>query len=239
MKRKVRAWLRRWIPKLISVFEPEGRKGKWFEAKYYTYLFTRNANYSKAEPNEEETERWNRIRLLLDQAKTISEHDQFSQIIDFGCGRGWLTNALKEYGNVTGIEPVLKVVEHGKKLYPNIDLRPGDVDTLAVMQAELIVCSEVIEHVGKAKLAPYFATFHHVLKEGGWLLVTTPRKEGYEAWSTYVQLDQPTEEWLSEEEVRELAETAGFISVARQVYRARPMPSAPLLDVYQQWLFQK
>jgi cyclopropane fatty-acyl-phospholipid synthase-like methyltransferase len=237
MKRKVRAWLRTWIPKMISAFEPEGRKGKWFEEKYYTYLFTRNHHYSKAEPNKEEAERWDHIDRLLEQARKSS--GQFSQIIDFGCGRGWLTQALQPYGKVTGLEPVLKVVEHGKKLYPGIDLKQGDLITLTGMKADLIVCSEVIEHVGSTRLPQYFTTFYEVLEEGGWLLVTTPRKEGYEAWSVFVQLDQPTEEWLSEDDVRELAEAAGFKSVAKQVYGARPMPSAPQIEIYQQWLFQK
>jgi SAM-dependent methyltransferase len=237
MKRMLRAWLRKWIPKMISAFEPESRKGKWFEDKYYTYLFTRNEHYSKAEPNQEEAERWDHIKRLLELA--IKNSGQFSQIIDFGCGRGWLTQALRSYGKVTGLEPVLKVVEHGKKLYPGIDLQQGDLITLTGMKADLIVCSEVIEHVGRSGLPQYFTTFYEVLEDGGWLLVTTPRKEGYEAWSKFVQLDQPTEEWLLEQELRGYAETAGFKVIEKQVYSARPIPAAPLLDVYQQWLFQK
>lgn len=239
MKRKFRSWLRRCIPAVIGLFEPRDRRGKWFEEKYYTYLFTRNLHYSKAAPNEEEARRWEHIRILVDKALEISGKAMFDQIVDFGCGRGWLVQALMPYGKVTGIEPVKKVVEHGKKLYPGIDIRPGGLEMLPALKPDLIVSSEVIEHLGHANLPVYFARFHQVLADGGWLLVTTPRKEGYAAWSGYVDLDQPTEEWLSEDEVRAFGERAGFRVVAKQVYSASPVPMAPMLEIYQQWLFRK
>jgi SAM-dependent methyltransferase len=223
----------------VGVFEPEGRKGKWFEEKYYSYLFTRNKHYSSPEPNEEESDRWEHIEELVSEARRISEKHSFVAIIDFGCGRGWLVQELSRYGNVTGIEPVLKVVEYGRKIYPGLDLQRGDLQSLSHLKADLIVCSEVIEHLGKNGQAEYFVAFYHALEPGGFLVITTPRKEAFPEWSKYVDLVQPTEEWLTETELKKFAEEAGFSVVRKIVYGRRPWPDAPVVEVYQQWLFRR
>jgi SAM-dependent methyltransferase len=239
MKRKIRAWLRRWVPTVIGWFETGDRKGKWFEEQYYTYLFTRNKNYSSPQPNEEESERWQHIELLVREALALKGNTLFNKIIDFGCGRGWLAKELSAYGAVMGIEPIGKVVEYGKKIYPGLDLRQGDLNDLKKMTADLIVCSEVIEHLGKDHLPTFLESFHQSLKEGGYLILTTPRAEAYHDWSKHVELDQPTEEWLSEAEVNKAGEIAGFTVVNKIVYGRSPRPGAPKVDIYQQWLFRK
>jgi SAM-dependent methyltransferase len=239
MKRKIRTWLRYWIPRIVRVFEPEDRKGKWFEEKYYTYLFTRNKHYSSPEPNEEEKQRWEHIDALVSEAQRISEKHSFLKIIDFGCGRGWLSKELSRYGNVTGIEPVFKVVKYGRKIYPGLDLQQGDLQSLSDLKADLIVCSEVMEHVGKIGQPKYFTAFYSALEPAGFLIITTPRREALPEWSKYVDLDQPTEEWLTEPELRKFAEDAGFRMIKKIVYGRRPRPDAPVVEVYQQWLFRR
>ena len=239
MKRKIRTWLRYWIPRIVGVFEPEGRKGKWFEEKYYTYLFTRNKYYSSPEPNEEEKQRWEHIEELVNEAQRISEKHSFLKIIDFGCGRGWLSKELSRYGNVTGIEPVSKVVEYGRKIYPGLDLQQGSLQSLSHLKADLIVCSEVMEHLGRNGQPEYFTAFYHALEPGGFLIITTPRREAFSEWSKYVDLDQPTEEWLTEPELRKFAEDAGFQVVKKIFYGRRPRPDAPVVEIYQQWLFRR
>ncbi len=239
MKRKIRAWVRRWVPKLISLFETKDQKGKWFEKTYYTYLFTRNENYSRSEPNPEERERWLHIKHLVEVALASAGKNSFDQILDFGCGRGWLSKELTAFGHVTGIEPIEKVVAYGRKIYPGLDLKPGGLQTVDAICAELIVCSEVVEHLGKRNLDQYFSKFYNALKPGCFLIITTPRAEVFKEWAHDVDLDQPTEEWLLEDELRHVAEAAGFKVIARQTYGARPKPSVSELEVYQQWLFQK
>jgi SAM-dependent methyltransferase len=239
MKRKIRAWLRRWLPTVIGWFEPAGRKGKWFEEQYYTYLFTRNKHYSSPQPNEEESERWEHIEVLVREALVLRGNTSFSKIIDFGCGRGWLAKELSAYGAVTGIEPIGKVVEYGRKIYPGLDLLQGDVNDLEAFNADLIVCSEVIEHIGKGHQASLFESFFHSLKAGGYLILTTPRAEAYHEWSEHIDLDQPTEEWLTEEEVKTAGEHAGFTVIKKNVYGRAPKHGAPKVDIYQQWLFRK
>jgi 2-polyprenyl-3-methyl-5-hydroxy-6-metoxy-1,4-benzoquinol methylase len=223
----------------MGVFEPEGRKGKWFEEKYYTYLFTRNKHYSSPEPNEEEKQRWEHIEELVKEAQHISHKPSFVSIIDFGCGRGWLSKELSSYGIVTGIEPVSKVVEYGRKIYPGLDLRRGDLKSLGQTRSDLIVSSEVIEHLGRNGQSEYFTAFYNALEPGGFLIITTPRMEAFPEWSKYVDLDQPTEEWLTEPELKELAEDAGFQVLKKIVYGRRPRPDAPVVEIYQQWLFRR
>jgi SAM-dependent methyltransferase len=239
MKRKIRTWLRYWIPRIASVFEPEGRKGKWFEEKYYTYLFTRNKHYSSPDPNEEEKERWEHVQELVIEALQFCRGKTFNKIIDFGCGRGWLSNELSRYGDVTAIEPIKKVVEYGRKIYPGLDLQQGDINRLKHTNVDLLVCSEVVEHVGKKTLPEYFREFYQALDPGGFLIITTPRQEVYVEWASYVDLDQPTEEWLTEAELKKFAEDAGFQVVKKIIYGRRPQPGAPIVEVYQQWLFRR
>ncbi len=237
MRRKIRTWLRHWIPRVVSVFEPEGRKGKWFEEKYYTYLFTRNKQYCRPDPNEEEAERWGHIEELVKEALNTSGKESFDSIIDFGCGRGWLSKELSRYSKVIGIEPISKVVEYGKSIYPGLDLRQGDIQSLKLLKSDLLVCSEVVEHIGKKRQAEYFKAFYQSLEPGGFLIITTPRHEAFAEWASYVDLDQPTEEWLTETELKCFAEDAGFQVVKKIIYGRPPRPDAPIVEVYQQWLF--
>src|SRR6187402_3428894 len=64
--------------------------------------------------NEEELIRWGAL------AKHISEikENKVLKIADFGCGRGWLSNKLSEFGQVTGFDISELSVENAKKSFP-------------------------------------------------------------------------------------------------------------------------
>lgn len=239
ISRKLRVALRRGLILASSFFERPGSKGNWFERQYYTQLFTRNRHYSRPEPNAEELARWQHIRSLLTRALVTTRNERFSFILDFGCGRGWLARKLEAYGQVMGIEPIARVVEHGRRIYPGLDLRVGNINSLDELTPDLVICSEVLEHLDAEEQQVLFCKFFAILQPGGHLIITTPRKEAYEAWSGFVELEQPAENWLSGAELSQLGVAAGFSVVQDLTYGASPAEDAPLIEVYQQWLFRK
>lgn len=239
MNRWIRNLVRKWVPIIISYVEPAGKKGKWFERNYYTYLFTKSKHYSSAEPNPEELARWQHIRILVERVLLRKSVSRLGKIIDFGCGRGWLSSLLAGYGNVRGIEPIAKVVAYGRRLYPGVELVEGSVEMLTGQDADLIVCSEVLEHLGRNNVLEYMKSFYSGLTADGFLIITTPRGEAYDDWKKFVAPDQPVEEWLTEKEVLDFSSAAGFRTIEMIKYSDRPVEGVSAMEIYQQWLFQK
>lgn len=227
------------VNNIINIFRKKERSFTQSEEDYYNYLFTQSTSYSKKEANEEEVRRWTEICKLLNLIPSVKLNIPLDLIVDFGCGRGWLTNYLSALGKVIGIEPVESVVRHGKSLYPELELICGSFEQLRTYKPELIVSSEVLEHIPEAEKQLYFTEMHNALKDNGFFLLTTPRKEVLQEWSKYTDPSQPIEEWLSGDEILFYALNAGFSVMDKLTYSERPTPMAPLIEVYQQWLFHK
>jgi 2-polyprenyl-3-methyl-5-hydroxy-6-metoxy-1,4-benzoquinol methylase len=210
------------------------------EDDYYTFFFTKHPKWSKPEPNKAELARLTEIEKLI-QIVSSGCNAETIDIIDFGCGRGWLANKLSIYGKVVGIEPVANVINYAKKIYPNIEFEVGSIEKLSNKQVDLIVASEVIEHFEDNDKLKYFIAFNAALKQNGYCLITTPRAEVQEEWLSYRNDDgQPVENWLTENQVNELAVSSGFEIVSKTILQERANDSnSPLLDLYQIWLFRK
>ncbi len=210
------------------------------EDDFYTFFFTKHPKWSKPEPNKAELARLAEIEKLM-QIIVNSKTAENIDIIDFGCGRGWLSNQLSKYGNVLGIEPVENVVDYAKKLYPNISFETGSIEKLSNKQVDIIVASEVIEHFKDEDKLKYFNAFNSVLKQNGYCLITTPRAEVQHEWLSYRKdAGQPIENWLTELQVQELATLSGFSVLEKSILQERANdPNSPLLDLYQIWLFKK
>lgn len=208
------------------------------EEDYYEYLFTQSGYYSSATPNSEERLRWSHIQSLVEKAIGLQNGNKPQLIVDFGCGRGWLSNELSHFGKIIGIEPVASVVKYGKKMYPELDLRNGSIEMLAGLKADMIVSSEVIEHISEAEQPKYFTAFRQALNDGGFLIITTPRKEAFEEWTKFLDPSQPVEEWLTEEQVKGFAAAAGFSVIFKITYSMAPAEGAQPIEIYQQWLFR-
>lgn len=204
------------------------------ESEFYEDFFTKNPYWSSKKPNAAELERWEHITELI---KLTSKQD-FKQIIDFGCGRGWLTQLLTKYGKSLGIEPVGKVVNYGKKIYPGLDIRTGSCEVLAEMKADLIVCSEVIEHVETFERADYIKAFWDATQSNGYLIITTPRAEVWDEWYKHSPPGQPVENWLWEDELITMCTKQGFQHLSVRRYSERPQ-NGPMIEVYQLHLFHR
>ena len=210
------------------------------EDEYYENLFIKNDSWNKAEPNGDEQKRW---AIIEEYIINIKKENNFLQILDLGCGRGWLTNLLSKYGNVLGIEPVAKVVAYAKKLYPNIDFVNGKTTDLLVegsgKKFDLVVSSEVIEHVPDDKKNDFAKDIFELLKEDGYTIITTPRKDAQIEWNKYTALNQPIEDWISEDELKILFESNGFQLLDIKRIPVKPKKGDVFIDVYQVCLFKK
>jgi len=163
--------------------------------------------WSGREPNHDEQLRIDALTRL------VADHDLGPRILDVGCGRGVVTTALARHGSIVGIDVVKAGVERGRQLYPELDLRHmsvGELNETNEDPFDLVVSTEVIEHVSDAEKATFVHDIAASLRPGGSLLLTTPRAELQDAWQAHVSLAQPREDWLTEPELDELLESAGL-----------------------------
>jgi len=169
---------------------------------YYNKKFGEESDTSL---NTEELMRWKIINFKL-LTLDIGQH---ANILDFGCGRGWLSAKLATYGQVTGVDLSPKSIKFATKNYGdkcrfiNLDSTSDNIfEYLEENSFDLIVSSEVIEHIVEQK--KYFEHIGKLLKkDNGILLLTTPNgslkdvyfSKGRKNWG------QPLENWLTSEQL--------------------------------------
>ena len=176
------------------------------ENEYYKKLFIDNPGWNSREPNEDEQSRWAVIEEM------VKKFGGAEEILDVGCGRGWLSKKLSSYGAVTGIEPVESVIIYAKSLFPEISFFATDPSEYLKSKPEkytLIVCSEVLEHVVQKK--EFVINLNRLTSLGGGLIITTPRAELKQLWeSKYEKPAQPIEEWISTTDLINLLNECGY-----------------------------
>lgn len=164
--------------------------------------------------NEDEKRRCNVICSAIEHLRFSSE----TQILDFGCGRGWLAKALQQFGKVTGFDLSAKAIENASASFPDLVFKQVDAETpvATALHAsfDLLVSSEVIEHTLDQAL--YLRNCANLLKPGASLILTTPNgrwkndfyRDGREQWQ------QPLENWRTAGELKTLLEAEGFSEIS-------------------------
>jgi len=188
------------------------------EDEFYTYLFTKDPSWNCAGPNEDE-----RIRLAeINQAIKGLKIEKKIDILEVGCGRGWLCNELSVYGKTVGIEPVAPVIKYAKKMFPALEFYaelPGSfIEKFPNKKFDLIVSTEVLEHVKEKDL--FMKQIQTALKPNGVIIITTPRMEIYDDFVAVYgnEPGQPVEEWMFETEVEQLLLNNNFEVIARKAF---------------------
>ncbi len=228
------------------------------EAAYYAKLFIKNPDWSTPDPNNDETARWVKIAAYLEHIVRVRVRQGETsrlRILDLGCGRGWLTNMASAYGDCTGVEPVAAVVTHGRTLYPHLQLYAGTGETLLqradFQPFDVVLNSEVIEHVPRPDQAQFVAMIRRLVKPGGHVIVTTPRAEVFDLWKKLAPPNQPVEDWLTEADLKRLFSGHQFVrlgndrvSIELPSFRFLPAPTPAechqrkLIPFYQVWAWQ-
>ncbi|MBU2063257.1 MAG: methyltransferase domain-containing protein [Candidatus Omnitrophica bacterium] len=123
-------------------------------------------------------------RLLYKAVGEYAAGKEHCKILDIGCGRGNDLSTLCEsnqnlqaFGmDVSGEN--LSATGEAKK---NISFFQGDALNLPVKDRvfEIIITSEMIEHVEKKDAVRFIGELYRVLKDGGRLVVTTPSRHNY------------------------------------------------------------
>jgi glycosyltransferase involved in cell wall biosynthesis/ubiquinone/menaquinone biosynthesis C-methylase UbiE len=92
--------------------------------------------------------------------------------LDAGCGLGFLVSELKKFNvESCGVD----ISDFAVKSSEDPDVVLGDVENLPFKNEvfDLVVSSEVLEHLNNPKKA--VAEFKRVLKDGGYIIITTPK----------------------------------------------------------------
>ncbi len=97
-------------------------------------------------------------------------------ILDFGCGTGWLTERLAQFGPTTGIDLADDVIAAAQSRTPHIKFLAGDFFHTPVPSAsyDIVISQEVIAHIPAQEA--YLDRAAEVLKSRGYLIITTPNR---------------------------------------------------------------
>lgn len=184
--------------------------------EYYTEKFVTDSQWNTPYPNLDQANRASRILPLV--ARVARHHYSINRdplrFIDVGCGKGWLTALLSLYGHGVGIDPVCDVVQYAKKIYPHLTfvcatpteyLKNSSPDSF-----DLVVCSEVIEHITRDSKMQFLIELKNLVKQNGSIILTTPRGELFDVWIKQTESTQPVEDWITEAELKTLAHNCGL-----------------------------
>jgi 2-polyprenyl-3-methyl-5-hydroxy-6-metoxy-1,4-benzoquinol methylase len=149
------------------------------------------------EPSPAEIQHWDTWNSKFRQPETIDDEPskrrmrevlawltklniQNANLLEVGCGTGWLSTKLTEFGKVTGVDLGREIIETAKLRHLNIDFRSGDIHVLDLPahSFDVIVTLETFSHVPDQPT--FVRRLSELLKPGGLLLLTTQNKSVFE-----------------------------------------------------------
>jgi SAM-dependent methyltransferase len=126
-------------------------------------------------------------------------------LIEVGCGTGWLCPALKMFGRVTATDFSDEMLARARGLVPDVRFVDGDFMTLdfGAGQFDVVVTLEVLAHVADQRA--FIAKLESLLRPGGLLILATQNRPILERFNT-VEPQQPGQlrRWVDREELETL-----------------------------------
>lgn len=225
---------------------------------YYNELFKNHPKWSSQEPNDDEMARWAKIASFLNNINESARFDnsRVLRMLEVGCGRGWLTNVASVYGSCEGVDPVAGVIESARKNFPHLSFSAGDAQDILkkpdFFPYDVVLTSEVIEHIPRSEQAKFVSDLSRLLKPGGHVILTTPRAEVFDVWMRITNnARQPVDDWLTESGLKDLFISHGFQCAGQdRIYVELPslsyvlepseeqLNAGRLIPLYQVWAFK-
>jgi len=136
-----------------------------------------------------------RLHKILAMMTELGIHD--AQIMEVGCGTGWLSNGLSQFGQVTACDLGAEIIEYAQKTYPHVKFYSGDIHTLNLPTNyfDVVVTSEVLSHVPDQPA--FLRRIADLLKPGGLLLITTQNKFVFERTAGIAPPDGWIRKWVT------------------------------------------
>jgi 2-polyprenyl-3-methyl-5-hydroxy-6-metoxy-1,4-benzoquinol methylase len=150
----------------------------------------------------------NNVRRGLYVLREVSAHSTPGcNILDVGCGNGWMSRRLTAFGQVTATDLSAEVIHLLRTKHPDIKWIDGDFVTLSLPRNhfDIVTCLETIAHVPDQEA--FVRAIAQVTRPGGLLLLTTQNEY---VWSRTSWLQPPGEgqirKWPSRERLGSLFE---------------------------------
>ena len=125
----------------------------------------------------------------------ISHIDRADTIIELGCGTGYMiTLPLAEMGySILGIDLDEKSIQFGHKIFRDKGFSPDILHNVDIadldISADVIIASEVLEHITTSHLSHILSFIKKNLKPDGRFLVTVPNGFGWFEMEKYLWFD--------------------------------------------------
>lgn len=152
------------------------------------------------------------------------------QILEVGCGTGWMCHELTRHGTVLGVDLSHDVLERAKVRYPDASFVAGDFATMELPQAsfDVIVTLETLSHV--ADQPGFVDRIATLLVPGGRLLMATQNAPVLKKrCNVPPPLEGQLRHWVDRHELRELLEPRFEIQDLRSITpMAHRLPWRPL-----------
>lgn len=151
--------------------------------------------YDERWKTEEKANLWamNRASVILSEMSSLEIKNP--HVLDLGCGTGWMTAILSQFGTAEGLD---LAPGPARKFHP--DLTFHSVSDTPNGPFDIIVSQEVIEHADDQEA--YLNIAYEALRPGGYLILTTPNSKVSLRHPEF--LIQPTEKHLTSRELRAL-----------------------------------
>jgi 2-polyprenyl-3-methyl-5-hydroxy-6-metoxy-1,4-benzoquinol methylase len=113
--------------------------------------------------------------LRFQHLTTLMKDVSNKKILDAGCGEGYFLSKIQSKKK-SGIELSEKRVSLAKKLYPELNIQVADLKQLPFNDNsfDVIICSEVLEHVSNFKQA--LKEFKRCIKPDGCIILSFPNE---------------------------------------------------------------
>jgi len=149
--------------------------------------------------------------VSIDQADTLTAWleglDRTNlDIIDVGCGAGWLCPRLVRFGRVTGTDLSNDVLKRSAERFPAVTFVAGDFMALdfGIEAFDVVVSLEVLSHV--ADQPAFVGKLASLLRPGGYLMLATQNRPQLERNDIPVPEPGQIRNWVDRVELAKLLE---------------------------------